>query len=71
METMVEQFFAKGADQARSNFDAVCQVFFKKFEACTPSAQMPRKGGRRNCEDEQEQDKASRAVGVVSVRRVQ
>ena len=32
METMVEQFFGMGADQARSKFDATCQVFFKKFE---------------------------------------
>ena len=27
METMVEQFFAVGADQARSKFDAMCQFF--------------------------------------------
>ena len=40
----------------------LCQVFFKKFEAKTPSSQMPGKGGgRRNSEDEQEQGKASRA----------
>ena len=65
METMVEQFFAVGADQARSKFDAMCQVFFKKFEAYTPSAQMPaKKGGRRNSEDEQEQDKASQQLAL-------
>ena len=63
METMVVQFFAMGADQARSKFDALCQVFFKKFEAYTPSAQMPGKGGgRRNSEDEQEQGKASQQL---------
>ena len=27
METMVDQFFAMGADQARSKFDALCQVY--------------------------------------------
>ena len=54
METMVEQFFSMGADQARSKFDAMCQIFFKKFEASTPLAQMPGKeGGRRNSDDEQ------------------
>ena len=47
METRVESFFAMGADQARSDFDAMCRVFFKKFEAYTPSAQMPEKGGGR------------------------
>ena len=53
METMVEQLFAMGPDQANSKFDAVWQVFCKKFEAFTPSAQMPGKGGgRRNSEDE-------------------
>ena len=31
METMVEQIFALGTDQARSEFDAMCQVFFKRF----------------------------------------
>ena len=56
----MEQFFAVGADQARFKFDAMCQVFFKKFEAFSPSAQMPGKGGRRNSEDEQEQGKASK-----------
>ena len=65
METRVESFFAVGADQARSEFDAMCQVFFKKFEVYTPSAQMAGKGGgRRNSEDEQEQGKASQA-GVM------
>ena len=60
MVTMVEQFFAMGAYQARSKFHAVCQVIFKKFEAKSPSAQMPgREEGRRNSEDEQEQGKAS------------
>ena len=64
METMVEQFFAMGADQARSKFDAMCQVFLKKFEAYAPHAQMPGKGGRRNSEDEQEQDKASQQLAL-------
>ena len=72
METMVEQYFAMGADQARCKFEAMCQVSFKKFEACAPPAQMPGKGGgRRNSEDEQEQDKASQQLGVVSVKREQ
>ena len=63
METKVEQLFAMGADQARAKFDAMCQVFFKKFEAYTFSAQMPvRGGGRRNSEDEQEQDKGSQQL---------
>ena len=30
--TMVEYIFARGADQARSQFDAMCQIFLKKFE---------------------------------------
>ena len=47
METMVEQFFAMGADQARTRFDAMCQ---------------PGTGGRRNGEDDQEQDKASQQL---------
>ena len=65
MEMRVELFFVVGADQARSEFDAMCQVFLKKFEAETPSAQMPGKGrGRRNSEDEQEQGKASQ-VGAM------
>ena len=32
LETMVEQIFAVGTDQARSKFDAICQIFFKKYE---------------------------------------
>ena len=65
METMVEQIFAMGADQARSMFDAVCQIFFKKFEASTPLAKMPGKGGgRRNSEDEHEQGKASQQLAL-------
>ena len=52
METMLEQFFAVGADQARSKFDA------------TPSAQMPGKGGGRNSEDEQEQGKAGQQLAL-------
>ena len=56
-----------GTDQARSEFDAMCQVFLKKFDAYTPSAQIPGKEeGRRNSEDEQEQGKASqRQVGAM------
>ena len=65
METMVELFFAMGACQARSKFDAMCQVFFKRFEAYTPSAPMSGKErGRRNSEDEQEQDKASQQLAL-------
>ena len=41
METMVEQCFAVGADQAKSKFDVMCQIFVKKFEASTPPAQKP------------------------------
>ena len=49
LETMVEQIFAMGTDQARSEFDAMCQMFFKRVETSTPLAQMPGKGGgRRN-----------------------
>ena len=33
--------FALGADQSRSEFDAMCQVFFQKFEVYTFCAQMP------------------------------
>ena len=66
METMVEQIFAMGADQARSEFDAMCQIV-KKFEANTPSSQMPGKeGGRRNGEDEQEQGKASQQLALAA-----
>ena len=65
METMVEQVFAMGADQARSKFDAMYQVFFKKFEAFShTSVQMPGKGGRRNSEDEQEHGKASQQLAL-------
>ena len=32
LETVVEQIFAMGTDQARSKFNAMCQVFFKRFE---------------------------------------
>ena len=71
METRVEQFFAVGADQARFKFDAMCQVFFKKFEAYAPSAQIPGKErGRRNRRRTRARQSQS-AVGVVSVKRVQ
>ena len=46
METMVEQLFAVSADQARSKFDAMCQVFFKKFEAFYPFHEDTRKRRR-------------------------
>ena len=53
----MELFFPVGADQARSKFDALCQVY-------TP-AKMPGKGGgRRNSEDEQEQGKASQQLAL-------
>ena len=56
LETMVDQMFPLGADQARSKFEAMCQIFFRSIE--TPSAQMPGKEeGRRNSEDEQGQGK--------------
>ena len=65
METMVDQFIAMGADQARSKFDAMCQVFFEKFEAYAPPVQMPGKGGgRRNSGGEQEQDKANQQLAL-------
>ena len=57
METMVEQLFAMGPDQANSKFDAVWQVFFKKFEAFTPSAQMPGKGGEEGTMKTSKKDK--------------
>ena len=37
-ETMVEQNFALGVDQARRSFVAMCQIFFKRLG--TPPAQM-------------------------------
>ena len=60
----MEQIFAMETDQARSQFDAMCQNFFKKFEAYTSHhVQMSVKGGgRRKSGDEQEQDKASQQL---------
>ena len=62
METMVEQIFAMGTDQARSKFDAMCRMFFKRIETPAPPAQMLGKGGRRNGEDEHEQGKTSQQL---------
>ena len=39
METVVEQIFALEADQARPGFEAMCQMFIKRFG--TPPARMP------------------------------
>ena len=65
METMVEQFFAMGADY---EVQVGC---CKKLEVYTPSAQMLGKGGGRiNSEDEQEQGKASQQL-ALTVRRVE
>ena len=43
LETTVKQFFVMGTDQARSKFDAVCQVFCKKFENLQPFCTDARK----------------------------
>ena len=49
------------ADQARSKFEVMCQVFFGRIE--TPCAQMPGKeGGRRNSENEEEQGRTSQQL---------
>ena len=48
----MQQMFALGADQARSKFEVVCQMFLRRIEP--PSAQLPGKEeGRRNSEHEQ------------------
>ena len=47
-ETMVEQVFAVGTDQARSTFDALCQIFFRGFETFHPSrANAKRRRGKK------------------------
>ena len=38
LETMVEQIFAVGTDQAKSKFDARYQKILKRFETPTPPA---------------------------------
>ena len=62
LETLVEQVFAAGADQARSKFDALCHIFFRRFETFTPPAQMPGREGRRDSENEQEQGRISQQL---------
>ena len=63
LETMVDQVFAMGTDQVRSKFDALCQIFFRRFETPVPPAQMPgREEGRRDSENEQEQGRASQQL---------
>ena len=63
LETMVEQIFTMGTDQARFTFDALCKIFFTRFETTTPPAQMPgREEGRRDSENEQEQGRASQQL---------
>ena len=63
LETMVEQIFAMGTDQAKSKFDALCQLFFKRFEISILPAQMPgREEGRRDGENEQEQGRTSQQL---------
>ena len=59
----MEQVFATGTDQARSKFDALCQIFFRRFETPVPPAQMPGGGeGRRDSENEQEQGRAGQQL---------
>ena len=61
LETMLEQMFALGADQARSKFEVMCQMFFGRIE--TPFAQMPGKEERRrSSENEHEQDRTSQQL---------
>ena len=63
LETMVEQIFAMGTDQAKSKFDALYQKILKRFETPTPPARMPgREEGRRDSENEQEQGRASQQL---------
>ena len=63
LETMVEQVFAVGHDQARSTFGALFQIFFREFETSILPAQMPgREEGRRDSENEQEQGRASQQL---------
>ena len=51
-----------GSDQARSKFEAMCQILFRR-RIETPSAQMlGKEEGRRNSEDKQEQGKASQQL---------
>ena len=70
LDSMVEQIFAMGTDQASTEPVALCQIFLNRFETSTPPAEMPGKGGRRNSEDEQEQGKTSQQLGDANVRRL-
>ena len=47
LETVVEQIFAMGTDQARSTFDAFSQIFFKRFETFAPLRANARKRRRK------------------------
>ena len=58
----MDQVFAMGTDQVRSKFDAVCQIFFRRFETPVPPAQMPGGEGRRDSENEQEQGRAGQQL---------
>ena len=59
----MEQIFAIGTDQARSKFDAMCQILFKRFETFAPLAQMPgREEGRIDSENEHEQGRTSQQL---------
>ena len=61
----MKHIFAMGTDQARSKFDALCQMFFKKFETFAPTVQMP--GREEGIRARQSQS----AVGVTHARRGQ
>ena len=66
MEALGQQFIVLRANRI--------EVFVQRLqrEMGTAQGQMPgREEGKRNSEDEQEQDKASRQLAVVSVKRMQ
>ena len=69
----MEHIFAMGTDQARPRFEAMCQMFFKRFETPTPPAQVPGKEeeGREDNEEEQEQKESQPTDGSTSAKRVQ
>ena len=45
LETMVEQIFALGADQTRSKFEVMCQMFFRRIETRLRRCQEEMKEG--------------------------
>ena len=61
LETVMEQIFAMGVDQVRPRFEAMCQMFFKRFGTLTPLVHME---GRMESEEEQEQRKVSQQMVV-------